>query len=319
MPAQDGSDYVPGTRGYRELTLGFIRQTLKRARAECLVCLLVHGHGSGNSVAFSHTDNASHERGYPALRDISEQTVGALVLASDAVAGDIWHKDGSRTELDVTVVIGSNLRRFTPSPSCAGTVRPEDDRQARLFGDAGQQILRDARVGVVGAGGAGMLAIEMFSRLGVGELVAIDPDRVELTNLTRLPGAYRRDACAILTRPGRPRWVRRIGHRLARHKVRIATRLARQAGQGTKVEAHPVDVRDSAAVAALLDCDFIVLAADTAAAPHQHRQPSIPRPNCPSRRKDPRRQIRQRRRPLRNCSPRDPGRRVSALCWTHRQ
>jgi molybdopterin/thiamine biosynthesis adenylyltransferase len=268
IPAQDGRDYVPGTRGYRELTPSFIRQSLNRARTRNLVCLLVHGHGQGASVAFSQTDNASHERGYPALRDISAQTVGALVLASGAVAGDIWHKDGSRTELDVTVVVGNNLRRSTASPRNAAGVRPEDDRQARLFGDVGQQILREARIGIVGAGGAGMLAVEMLSRLGVGQLVVVDPDRVELTNLTRLPGAYRRDACAILTGPDRPRWVRRVGLKLSRPKVRIAARLARQAGQGTTVEAYPVDVRDSAAVAALLDCDFILLAADTAAARH---------------------------------------------------
>jgi molybdopterin/thiamine biosynthesis adenylyltransferase len=147
-------------------------------------------------------------------------------------------------------------------------VRAEDDRQARLFGDIGQQILREARIGVVGAGGAGMLAVEMLSRLGIGELVVIDPDKVELTNLTRLPGAYRTDACAILTESGRPKWMRRLGAFVSRRKVSVASRLVRQAGQGTRVETYPVDVRDATAAAALIDCDYIVLAADSAAARH---------------------------------------------------
>lgn len=268
LRAEDGVDYVPGTRGYRELTAAFIRKTIVKARDEGLVCLLVHGHGDGYSVAFSETDNASHERGYPALRDISGQTVGALVLASGAIAGDIWHKDGFRAELDVAVIIGANILRLTPSPRAGLAVRPEDDRQAKLFGEVGQQLLRTTRIGIVGAGGAGMLAVEMLSRLGVGELVVIDPDKVELSNLTRLPGARPLDACRILTKPDRPEWIQRVGSRLSRHKVHVARRLARQAGQGTRVEAYPTDVRESPAATALLDCDYIVLAADSATARH---------------------------------------------------
>lgn len=266
--AEDGFDYVPGTRGYRELTAAFVRKTVIQARDEGLVCLLVHGHGEGHSVAFSATDTASHERGYPALRDISGQTVGALVLATNAIAGDIWHKDGSRSELDVAVIIGTNILRYTPSPRAGVTVRPEDDRQAKLFGEEGQNLLRRTRIGVVGAGGAGMLAVEMLSRLGVGELVVIDPDKVELSNLTRLPGARPMDAWRFLTRLDRPEWLQRIGSHLSRPKVQIAKRLARQAGQGTRVEAFATDVRDGTAVAALLNCDYIVLAADSAAARH---------------------------------------------------
>ena len=227
VPAVDGVDYVPGVRGYRQLTASFIRRVVLASRAEGLVCLLVHGHGRGDHVAFSATDLASHERGYPALLDIAGQSVGALVLASHAVAGDIWNTDGTRDDLDITTLVGSNITTVAPSPRQApGTVRAEDDRQARLFGADGQQILRGARIGVVGAGGAGMLAIEMLSRLGVGGLVVIDPDTVELTNLNRLPGALRRDACAALTHPDRPAWLRALGRRLSRSKVALARRLA---------------------------------------------------------------------------------------------
>jgi len=267
VAATDGVDYVPGTRGYRLLAATFIRRVVLEARAEGLVCLLVHGHGKGDSVGFSKTDFASHERGYPSLVDIAGQSVGALVLASHAAAGDIWNVDGTRDTLDVTTVMGPVITRLTPEPvRLAHAARAEDDRQARLFGAAGQQILRRCRIGVVGAGGAGMLAIEMLSRLGVGELVVIDPDKVELTNLNRLPGALRRDAAASLTHPDRPHWLRAIGHRLARHKVHLATRLARRAGQGTRVTALATNVIDRRAAAALTECDYIVLAADTATA-----------------------------------------------------
>lgn len=264
VAAIDGIDYVPGTRGYRHLRATFIRKVVLQAREQGLICLLVHGHGAGDSVEFSKTDFASHERGYPTLLDISGQSVGALVLATNAVAGDIWHTDGTRDILDTTVVIGGNIVSLTPTPAGRPPqIRAEDDRQGRLFGAAGQNILRKTRIGIVGAGGAGMIGVEMLARLGAGELIVIDPDKVELTNLNRLPGALRRDAAALLTHPDRPAWLRKIGSALSIHKIRVAKRLERQAGQGTKVTTFPVNVTDVVAITALIECDFILLAADS--------------------------------------------------------
>lgn len=269
VAAVDGVDYIPSNRGYRQLTAPFILRVVREARKEGLICLLVHGHGAGTSVHFSATDLTSHERGYPSLVDVAGQSVGALVLASHAAAGDIWNPDGTRDTLDVTTVLGPNITRLTPTPDPdAPATRAEDDRQARLFGAAGQQLLRQSRIGVVGAGGAGMLAVEMLARLGVGELVVVDPDKVELTNLNRLPGALRRDAAVALTHPDRPAWLRRVGRRLARNKVRVATRLTRRAGQGTRLTTFATNVTDGRAAFALTGCDYIVLAADSAIARH---------------------------------------------------
>ncbi|OZE40001.1 MULTISPECIES: ThiF family adenylyltransferase [unclassified Rhodococcus (in: high G+C Gram-positive bacteria)] len=269
VPATDGQDYIPGVRGYRQLTAKFIRHTILMAREDGLVCLLVHGHGVGERVAFSDTDLASHERGYPSLVDIAGQSVGALVLASHAVAGDIWNTDGTRDSLDITTVVGPNIISLTPEPlTNTLPARAEDDRQVRMLGTAGQRMLRQSRIGVVGAGGAGMLAIEMLARLGVGELVVIDPDKVELTNLNRLPGALRRDAAAAFTHPDRPKWIRQLGRRLSRYKVSLATRLARRAGQGTSVTTFNTNVTAPKAASALTGCDYILLAADSATARH---------------------------------------------------
>ncbi len=268
IPAIDGADYVPGTLGHRALTASFIRRTTRIAAERNLACLFLHGHGPGDTVAFSTVDLASHERGYPALLDITNQVVGALVLASHAVAGDIWLPGAGRADVATTTVLGENILTFAPAPQRIEGHRHQDDRQARLFGDPGQAILRRSKVGVVGVGGAGMLAVEWLARLGVGHLVAVDPDRVELTNLTRLPGATRWYARALLTTPGQPHWMQTFGRRIAIPKVRIARRLARHAGQGTTVTAFATDVRDPEAATALTDCDYLILAADTATARH---------------------------------------------------
>ena len=59
--------------------------------------------------AFSADDLASHERGYPALLDITKGgPVGALVFAKKAVAGDIWTSQG-RIALSHATVIGAQM------------------------------------------------------------------------------------------------------------------------------------------------------------------------------------------------------------------
>ncbi len=55
----------------------------------------------------------------------------------------------------------------------------------RLYGDAGYQRLRRARLAVVGVGGVGSWAAEALARCGVAELVLIDLDQVAESNVNR--------------------------------------------------------------------------------------------------------------------------------------
>lgn len=66
----------------------------------------------------------------------------------------------------------------------------ELDRYARQIilkeiGGAGQQRLKAATVAVVGAGGIGSPALHYLAAAGVGRLIVMDGDRVELSNLQR--------------------------------------------------------------------------------------------------------------------------------------
>jgi hypothetical protein len=264
VAAEDGVDYVTGRgRGHHRLTAAFVRDTALRAADEHLAYLAVHAHGGADYVAFSGDDMASHENGYPALLDIvGGPPVGALVFAEGAVAGDIWTRAG-RDELREAVVLTPGFQRLRPRPLPQVHADPRYDRQARLFGDAGQAILRASKVGVIGAGGMGMLLVEYLARLGVGRILVVDPDRVERTNLARLPGSRRSDALVWLDRPSSPGWLRGLARRVTRPKVRLAERLAREANPDVDFEAVFDDVRQSAVAAKLLDCDYLFLAANS--------------------------------------------------------
>ena len=55
----------------------------------------------------------------------------------------------------------------------------------RLWGEAGYQRVRAARVAVVGVGGVGSWAVEALARCGVAELVLIDLDQIAESNINR--------------------------------------------------------------------------------------------------------------------------------------
>lgn len=59
------------------------------------------------------------------------------------------------------------------------------DRQIQMIGPEGQRKLQEAKVVIVGCGGLGSVAAEILARAGVGRLVLVDHDMVELTNLQR--------------------------------------------------------------------------------------------------------------------------------------
>lgn len=258
--ALDGIDFVPGVRGYRRLTAEFVRDQIRYCCDERLVYLAVHNHGGDSTVEFSSVDNRSHERGYPALLDISGQPVGALVLADDALAGDIWTPDRLRRPISETVIIGRNLRRLYPTPPPPPPAADLTyDRQVRWFGDRGQALLGRMKVGVVGAGGVGLPLVTMLTRLGVGELVVIDPDRLDPTNFPRMPEARRLDSLMPLRRlPG----GQRLADRFSIRKVDLARRAARRANRNIRFNGIYSNVAEPKAANELTDCDYIFLAAD---------------------------------------------------------
>lgn len=228
----------------------FVRDAALRARDEHSACIPVHNHGGTTTVAFSPTDLASHERGYPALCQLTGTPVCALVLTEQAAAGDFWLPDGTRSHLAEVIVPGNNLLRLRPRSASSGApiTGGRYARQELLFGEVGQQAFHGMKVAIVGLGGAGTLLTEGLAGLGVGHLVLIDDDTVEESNLPRLAGADQRDV-------GRP-------------KTEVAVRLARGAQPGIRLTILDKRVEHPGARHELTQCDWIFLAADGAAARH---------------------------------------------------
>jgi hypothetical protein len=237
--AKPGIDYVEGKIGYRALDPAFIHREITNCRDERLAYLAVHNHNCDNRVGFSGIDMASHERGYPALRDIGKGVpVGALVFGRRSAQADIWMPDGSRKELRELRVIGRSIRRLRPSPEKFEHASNEHDRQVLMFGISGQAVLKKSKVAVIGLGGIGSLVAEYLGRLGVGEML-------EDTNLSRVVGANSDDVASKLL------------------KTTIAERHVGEKADGKIIHAIAEDVAKRPVSSQLRDCDFIFLAADS--------------------------------------------------------
>jgi molybdopterin/thiamine biosynthesis adenylyltransferase len=262
--AKDGVDYVPGKRGYRCLTAKFVAESADFCCSEELCYIAIHCHPGhrADTVLFSGDDLNSQQRGYPALVQMTGRPVVALVFAENAVAGNIWTANGI-LPLDFVNIVGSRISCLYPEPLVRKTSRNLIyDRHARLFGDEGQAILKDLKIGIVGLGGGGSLVNEWLARLGVGHIVAIDFDKVEISNLPRIVGATRWDAKYYFSK-SRYALFRKLSRFLAAYKVNVARRVARKANPDIIYEAIIGDILDEPTALRLKDVDFIFLASDT--------------------------------------------------------
>lgn len=161
------------------------------------------------------------------------------VELSTSVVGGVL-PDGRAGPIPVDAVRVLDHRwRLLLSAGGAGGLGAAFDRQIRAFGSDGQRLLAQLRVGVVGAGGTGSAVCEQLIRLGVGELLVIDPDVIndDGSNVTRVYGSTMNDI-------GVP-------------KVDLVARAAKQIGLGTSVSPVQGSINDEATARLLTDCDVV--------------------------------------------------------------
>lgn len=149
--------------------------------------VFVHTHPGGQAI-FSRYDDAVDAAMRDAVRRMGgKERYGSLVLAGTgrepAPAGRLFHGD-TATRADKFRIAGNGLRLILSRP---GTTAVADmfDRQIRVFGAPGQDVLGALNVAVIGAGGTGSATAEQLARLGAGTITIIDDDIVTAATPTR--------------------------------------------------------------------------------------------------------------------------------------
>lgn len=226
-------EYQVQLSNHLEVDPTFYARASKRARASGEALVILHSHPSDWTVPrFSGSDDFGEDRLIPKIQARAQVPVGAVVLSPGGWAARITDAKGRRGSLVV-----AEMMSF--APALPATRIAQFDRQARALGDIGHSQLAALKVGVVGAGGIGSHVTAQLAHIGVGEVVAIDFDRVDVSNLSRLVGATRLDAM------------------LRRRKTSVVRRVARRLRSGTRVTSLVVSVTDAAGAIPLLDCDVV--------------------------------------------------------------
>lgn len=225
----------------------YLRRALLRVREKGLAGLLtVHTHPfSDGQVRFSPYDDLNDPALMANLYDLHPDGVfGSLVLGRRSAAARSWRADGSGSnQLHELVIIGEQIETFPLD----GSTRPYSPRAAEIFdrslaitGYGALYQLSRMRIGIVGASGTGSLVAELLARVGTGEIVLFDFDRLEGHNLNRVLHSRRCDA-----ESGADKAVRLAN---AINEIGLPTRV-------TVVETG--DVRRQEAALELCGCDLI--------------------------------------------------------------
>lgn len=200
----------------------------------------IHSHPGGFNK-FSKVDDKSDLELFESLYGWFDGNIlhGSLVLLpNDIFFGRIVTPDLKFKELDKITIVDRFVKVFDKNQKDF-----DEDlnlRNSQTLGEGTQKLLKNLKVGVVGCSGTGSPVVEQLARLGVGELVLIDPDIVEFKNLNRILNATKDDADSKL------------------FKVDVAKRSILKMGFSTIVTTFDKNLYDSQdAVISLSSCDFI--------------------------------------------------------------
>lgn len=127
-------------------------------------------------------------------RPVAIDEVRILVTRSIIPTSALYKAKRSGTPKDQDFEISlTNLKKNLGGNSGAVTDTVYS-RQILAFGQGGQDALAETTVGIVGAGGLGSIVVETLARLGVKEIICIDNDLIESSNLSRVLGSTWEDA-----------------------------------------------------------------------------------------------------------------------------
>jgi len=195
-----------------------------------------HSHPGEHAPHFSATDaeGEDHLARFMKRRGHGNVPHAALVMSRGGARGRVL---GEWEEIRVTAI--GPTRRVVFEPGAVTTSWPADvfDRQVRVFGAAAQQTLQALRVAIVGLGGTGSIVAQHLVHLGVRDLLLIDPDTIELSNLNRVANATPRHV-------GEP-------------KVDVAAQYVRAVAPNARVDTLRADIISASTARSLRDVDLI--------------------------------------------------------------
>lgn len=171
-----------------------IKPYFERIGRSNMALLKIHSHPGGYRK-FSETDDSSDEEFFNSAfgwATNDKPHASAVMLPSGEIFGRFFFNDLSHKPIDKISIAGDTILQFSKSINIGKVDFAL--RTIQAFGDKTFQILKGLSIGVVGCSGTGSPVIEQLVRLGVGKVVLVDPDIVEMKNLNRIINTTSLDA-----------------------------------------------------------------------------------------------------------------------------
>ena len=233
----------------------FVHALLVRCANEGLSLLEAHSHPWAPNPRFSFIDHRSDDQKFRATQSLSPPfRHGTLVFGSDmSFDGHMWdYVNQQVVPIERIRVVGApyEVRYIVGGmpPELDKAQQELYDRQVRALGAEGQRVLNSLCVALVGAGGLGSQIAQALTLLGVGQILLIDPDRLERSNLNLVAGATWYRACR--------RW----------RKVKALAQMFNRTRppESPAIVPLPYDARLPDLLPLLLSCDLLIGAVDSA-------------------------------------------------------
>jgi molybdopterin-synthase adenylyltransferase len=243
----DESDIISRSIGHVTPTKEYIYDVLAELidRHDVDTIIDVHTHPfSANAVHFSSIDDDDERTFFAFLADrFPDVHYGSIVLGQHCHDARIWNKD------DKGLIKDTKAELLPASDSGLATSAEKSDpalaRAELAIGiDAMRKIAQTEKVAIFGVGGLGSIVAENLVQMGFSNLVIVDPDVVELSNLGRLVGAKESDA------------------RYRRRKVTTLKRHLNGLNSNVSVLALPFKVQDKRVLQHIMDCTWLIVCTD---------------------------------------------------------
>lgn len=224
---------------------------LEEASRYDMAVLKIHSH-PGGYPRFSQVDDDSDADLFNSIYGWTDSYfphASAIMLPNGRIFGRGIFRDGAYQPIHSILVPGDDLLFWTLDQNRDSSSFSQ--RHAQLFGSGTTNKLRELAVAVIGCSGTGSPLIEQLVRLGVGRIVLIDPDCIELKNLNRNLNSRMEDA--FLRRP----------------KVEVQARAIAAMGLGTEVEILQCDLANPNAIRAVAECDVVFGCMDSVEGRHR--------------------------------------------------
>ena len=211
---------------------------------QCIITIHSHPGGQGE---FSTIDNENDDRLLDCVQHwFSDRRPNgsAIMLPDGQVRARVFASIGDYRDVERVAVIGDDIQIWTLRDVSEHT--QYGDKIVQTFGKGTLSLLRSLTVAVVGCSGTGSILIELLVRNCIGEVVLIDDDIIEEKNLNRILNSTQVAAAQRLP------------------KVYTLKQAINSMGLGTRVRAVKGLTDRREVLQALIDCDVIFGAVDSA-------------------------------------------------------